>query len=156
MAHESYQNYELAYHITTQLEDADVQKAAQEIEKIVTSHGGRVSFRKDPEKLRLSYPIQHQQHAHFGYVQFQLEDREQLAAMNEQLRLDAHVLRFLLMKFDPAAEKDKDIVRKIAMESRRGRAARPTLRQAPKAAPEVPAVKEEELEKQIDTIIDKM
>lgn len=157
MAQESFQNYELAYNITTQLEDAEVQKSAGDIEKIVASHGGTITFTKDLEKIRLSYPIKHQQYANFGYIYFQLENKEKLAEITEQLRLNGNILRFLLMKLDPQSEKDKDVVRKLAMENRRVKMARSTIRPAAlQTKKEVPAVKEEELEKQIEDIIEKL
>lgn len=150
------QNYELAYHISSNLEEADVQKTRQEVEKYITSNGGVISFVKEPEKARLAYPIEHQMNAFFGHFNFNIESPDgALAQMREELRLNPNVLRFLILKYklQPKADKE-DIIRRLAMaEKRRAR----TLKQAEKAQKgEVPKADEEVIEKKLEEIIEKL
>ena len=67
MADLSKQYYELAFHVSSTLDEADVQKTRQDLEKYITSNGGVISFTKDPERTRLAYPIKHQLSAFFGF-----------------------------------------------------------------------------------------
>ena len=64
------QNYELGYHISVNLNEAEVQKTKMELEKIITSNGGAVSYSKEPEKIRLAYPIRHQTSSYFAKAFF--------------------------------------------------------------------------------------
>lgn len=155
MSNTQGQNYELAYHITANLDEAEVQKSREEIEKLVSSNGGKVSYAKDPEKTRLSYMIDHQQFSYFGYVQFTLDEKEGLEHIKEQMNLNGNVLRHLLMKVNPEVQKDTDAIRKIAMSDRK-RPTRSRQPERPKATPQEEAVKAEEIEKKIDDIIEKI
>lgn len=150
------QNYELAFHITPTLEDADVQRARQELEKIVTSHGGAISFSKDPERIRLAYPIKHQSNAYFGYFNFDLDPGESLNQIRDDVRLSPNVLRFLILKqkIEPKASKE-DLVRRLATaEKRRARATKSPDKLS--AKPETPKMEEAEIEKKLEEIIEKL
>ena len=74
-------SYELAFHLNPDLEETQVKELAQNIESYITSSGGIISFKKDPEKVRLSYPIQHKRQAYFGYIQFSIEKKEGLSRL---------------------------------------------------------------------------
>lgn len=145
------QNYELAYHITTNLEEADVQKTRSEIENVLTSNQARISYAKDPEKIRLSYPIKHQQHAYFGYIHFSLEDGQALDHVNEGLKTNGNILRYLLMKLDDTAGKDADSIKRLSPNDRKR-----VGRKAPAKASEAAPVQEAELEKKIEDILEKI
>lgn len=90
--------YELAFHLNPDLEETRVRQLAQNIENYVTSAGGVVSFKKDPGKTRLSYPIKHKKQAYFGYIHFNLELKEKLASIDEQIKLNNDILRYLIVK----------------------------------------------------------
>jgi ribosomal protein S6 len=152
MAQDLAQNYELAYHITTNMEDAELQKTRSEVENVVSSNGGRISYAKDPEKLRLSYPIKKEQFAYFGYVQFALEDGQALSVMNEQLKLNNSVLRYLIVKVHPVSGKDADTLKRSTMGDKRRTGRGKTVAKPSEAQP----VKEEELEKKLEDIIEKI
>ena len=64
--------YELAFHLNPNLEEMQVQQLAQNVENHITFAGGVVSFKKEPEKIRLSYPVKHKKQAYFGYIHFNL------------------------------------------------------------------------------------
>lgn len=149
-------NYELAFHVTPNLEEADVQKTKQELEKIVTSHGGIVSFSKDPERTRLAYPIRHQTNTYFGYLNFNLESPEIVSQIRDELRLNQNILRFLILKQQEFKSEKEGLANKLAMaEKRRARA----IKQAEKLASpgaETPKIEEAELEKKLEEIIEKL
>ena len=90
--------YELAFHLNPDLEEIRVQEIAQNLEKEVVSIGGAISFKKDPEKVRLSYPIKHQRQAYFGYIHFTLETGEKLGDLDNQIKHNNDVVRYLLVK----------------------------------------------------------
>ena len=90
--------YELAFHLNSDLEELRVQQLAQNIENYITSAGGVISFKKEPEKIRLSYPVKHKKQAYFGYTHFTLEIPENLANIDEQVRHNNDVLRYLVVK----------------------------------------------------------
>ena len=149
------QNYELAFHISSTLDEADVQKTRQDLEKNITSHGGTVSFAKDPERIRLAYPINHQLSSFFGFFNFNLESPESVQQIRDELRLNQSVLRFLILRHDELSKtKKEDIVRRLAAsEKRRARTAKPdkqTIKtQQPKADEKV-------IDEKLEEIIEKL
>lgn len=149
------QNYELAFHITSNLEEADVQKTRQELEKYVISHGGVVSFAKEPERVRLAYPIKHQTNTFFGYLNFNLEPGEAVHQIRDELRLNSNVLRFLILKQEEESKTRKeDVVRRMAMaEKRRVRATKQAER-PPKG--EAPKLDEKAIDEKLEEILEKL
>ena len=148
------QNYELAFHLSSNLEEAEVQKTRQELEKSITSHGGSVSFAKDPEKTRLAYPISHQLNAFFGFFDFNLESPESVQQIRDELRLNTNVLRFIILKIkEESKAKKEDIVRRLAMaEKRRARVKQEKLATKPLA----PKADEKIIDEKLEEIIDKL
>ena len=149
------QNYELAFHLTSNLEEADVQKTRQELEKSITSHGGAVSFAKDPERTRLAYPIDHQLNAFFGFFNFNLESPESVQQVRDDIRLNPNVLRFIILKIkDESKAKQEGIVRRLAMaEKRRVRTIKP---EKTATKPLAPKADEKLLEEKLEEIIEKL
>lgn len=156
MSDPSNQYYELAFHITANLEEADVQKTSQDLEKIITSNGGIVSYAKNPEKTRLAYPIKHQTNAYFGYLNFNLESSETVNQIRDELRLNQNLLRFLILRQEEFKSEKEGLANKLATaEKRRVRA----IKQAEKLTSpgaEIPKVEEAELEKKLEEIIEKL
>jgi len=99
--------YELAFHLNPDLEESQVQQLAQNIENYITSSGGVISFKKEPERIRLSYPIEHKNQAYFGYIHFNLDNKEGLATIDEQMRLNNDILRHLTVKMPADMGKPK-------------------------------------------------
>ena len=91
-------NYELAFHLNPNLEEAKVKEIRQSIENIITSNKGVISYSKEPEKIRLSYEIKHVGNSYFGYIQFNLSEPQVLDELNEKLKLNPEVLRCLIIK----------------------------------------------------------
>lgn len=151
----SKQYYELAFHVTTNLEDADVQKTRQDVENILTSNGGVISFSKDLEKIRLAYPIKHQTSSYFGFFNFNLESPEDsVSKIREDLKLNSNILRFLILKhqLQPKVGKE-DLIRKMAaVEKRKLKAAK----EADKSKGDAPKLDEKAIEEKLEEIIDKL
>lgn len=139
--------YELAYHLDANLEEAQVPQMREELEKLVTSHGGMISFSKEPEKTRLSYPIRHSRSSYFGYVQFTMPDGEQLAVIDEQLRLNNHVIRYIVLKQEPVSQNQR--VPRSTMD-------KPAERKT--AVKKAPATEKEakEMEQELDKVISEL
>ena len=157
MTDSSKNNYELAFHITANLEDANVQKTQQEVEKTITSNGGVISFSKDAEKVRLAYPIKHQTQAFFGYFNFSLESIEEAVfKIRDELRLNNNILRFLILKIEPEKKADKEnLIRKLASaEKRRLKAAKQAEKPVQKS--DEPKLSEKEIDEKLEEIIDKL
>lgn len=159
MSDTSKQNYELAFHITANLEDADVQKNREELEKIITSHGGVISFAKDAERIRLAYPIAHQTSSYFGYFNFILESPESINQIRDDVKMNNNILRFLILKHEarPKAEKE-DMIRRMAQAERRKlRAVKDAEKPAgQKAEPKMGKEEEKALESKLEEILEKI
>src|ERR1700733_1388274 len=95
------QIYELAYHLDGNLDEATLQAGRNELEQLLTSHNATIVVTKEPEKARLSYEIRHERTSFFGYFHFTIEDRQQLGTIDEQLRLNTHLIRYVMLKVEP-------------------------------------------------------
>ena len=129
---EEPRNYEFAYHITTQLDEARVPQIQQEIEAIVAKHGGVITASQSPQPKRLSYPIKHQGQSFFGWVQFTAEDEKVLAELDEHARLHPEVLRHVTLRLEHesdkrAAKQAEHLERKAAKQAREGAAQKKTV-----------------------------
>lgn len=106
-------NYELGYHVTTNVAEGRAEEVKNELEKLVTDSGGTITFSQTPELKRLSYLINHQRQALFGWMQFSLprpdEDAEEvtdpLIGIGEQLRLNSELLRYVVLRLEPEEDK---------------------------------------------------
>ena len=144
-------NYELAYHITPNIEETKVSELKQEFENLITSKGGNIAFSRIPEKTRLSYEIDHLRHAYFGYIQFSMLIADGvMQEINETLRRHTEVLRYLVIKTPSDLQKGKDMLKQLKMKERAER--------KPKAAPKAPVTEEEKkkLDEQLEDIIEKL
>ncbi len=147
--------YELAFHISSNLDEADIQKTRQDVERLITSQGGIISFAREPERFRLSYPIRHQSNAFFCYFDFNLELSESVNHIRDGLRLNNNVLRFLILKQEPESKtKKEDIVRRLAMAERRKARAKAAEKAVVK--PEAPKTSEKAIEEKLEEIIEKL
>jgi len=150
------QNYELAFHISSNLEEADVWKTRQDMEKTVTSHGGVVSFAREPERFRLSYPIKHQSNSYFSYFDFNLESSEEsVYKIRDELKLNSNILRFLILKQKSESKiRKEDIIRRLAAAEKRKARAKAAEKAA--AKPETPKTSEKAIEEKLEEIIEKL
>lgn len=144
-------NYELAYQINANLDEVGIQKTRQDLEALVSEKGGKILYSKDPEKIRFSYPIKKQKYAYFGYIQFGGFDPENLAYLNDNLKLKTDILRYLLTKFEQETRDNSDVIRRIAMSEKRKLARVESREKVPREE-----VKSEVIEKQLEELIEKI
>jgi len=102
--------YELAYHLTPDMEEADVKAHAQELSDLISQNGGSVVTSNQPRQIHLSYPVKGKQYAHFGLINFTAPS-ETIEKLNAQMKLQNGVLRFLLLK-EPREGKELRILGK--------------------------------------------
>ena len=144
-------NYELAFHILPNIEESKLAEIKQELENLITSNGGAITYSKQPERTRLSYQIQHLKSSYFGYIHFTLPiPEEALKNINEYLRRHTEILRFLIVKTASDLQKNRDMLKQIKMRERADR--------KPKVAPKAPVTEAEEkkLDEELENIIGKL
>ena len=145
--------YEIGYHLVPTIAEADVAVAANKVRKML----GTAEVIKDeaPRKLTLAYVIERPAagrrekyaEAYFGFIKF-ATDKENINALEQALRANREVLRYLLVE---TVREDAQPRRTVFTSDRlEGE----TIHK-PKAAVEekVAEVSEEELNKSIDAIV---
>lgn len=142
-------NYELAFHLNPNLEEAKVREIKENTEKIITSNGGVISYSKEPEKIRLSYEIKHHGNTYFGYVQFNLSDAAGLEELNEQLKLNPEVLRYLIIKLPSDLQKKQSMLKQVRMRERQEKRAQTKV-----VTPGESKKESKELDKKLEEIIE--
>lgn len=128
------------------LEEAQVVQQVEHIEKFITDAKGVITFKREPERIHLSYPIKASNYAYFGYIHFKLEEPEEMSKLDEHMRLDNNVLRYLIVKTDPDSKKNAPSLR--------------TYRAKPKAEAPVeeakPKTDTKEIEQQLEGVLENL
>lgn len=147
---ETKRNYELGFHINLNMEESRIAAISNELKEKLAQGQGSVTFAREPERTRLSYPIKNNANAFFGYIQFNMENTEGLAGVQEYIKLNNDILRSLIVRMPSDAEKSQAILRQAKARERieRSKAA------APKTAPA--PVQNENLDKELEEIIEKL
>jgi ribosomal protein S6 len=104
-------SYEFAFHILPTVAEGEVPEALSQIKAHITNHGGQIFDEELPERIDLVYPIvKHLEgknrqfnSSYFGWIRFRLEG-EKLGALQEELRIESNILRFLLIKLTKVEE----------------------------------------------------
>lgn len=104
-------SYEFAFHILPTVAEGEVPETLSKIKAHITHVGGDIFAEELPERIDLIYPIvKHVEgknrtfaSAYFGWVRFRLEG-EKMAELEEELRADGDILRFLMVKLTKEAE----------------------------------------------------
>ncbi len=92
-------NYEGVFILTPDL-SADASKGAvAQLQELVTKNGGRIDGLQEWGRKRLAYKIKKKHEGHFVILNFQL-DSQQTKKMEQSLRLNDQVLRYLLVNKD--------------------------------------------------------
>ena len=96
--------------------DDEAQKVFKKVGELITSLDGKITLENYWGKKKFAYPINHEYYGYYGLYEFDLE-RTLIAKINDTLRLDKEVVRFLIVKKDVKSEeqikKDKKIKEKI-------------------------------------------
>jgi ribosomal protein S6 len=104
-------SYEFAFHILPTVAEGEVPETLTKIKAYITNAGGTIFSEEAPERIDLVYPIvKHLEgknrtfaSSYFGWIRFQLEG-EKMTHLEEELRADGSVLRFLMVKLTKEAE----------------------------------------------------
>lgn len=141
------ENYELGFHLLSELEEGQLAEKTQEIEGLIAKLGGAVINSRQPKKQHLSYPIDHQKYSRFGVINFKLPvgASDQL---RDTLKLDEAVLRSLILK----VKENQKVLRSIKDQSAKPRT-RTHTPVKPDAKPKE-EIKPEVMEKQIEEVIE--
>ena len=98
-------SYEFAFHILPTVAEGEVPETLTQIKAHIANAGGAIFDEEAPERIELVYPIERHLEgknrrftsSYFGWIRFRLEG-EKVDALQEELRGDTNILRFLLLK----------------------------------------------------------
>jgi ribosomal protein S6 len=104
-------SYEFAFHILPTVAEGEVPETLSQIKAHITNQGGTIFDEESPERIDLVYPIvKHLEgknrtfaSSYFGWIRFRLEG-EKVVLLEEELRGDGAILRFLLVKLTKVDE----------------------------------------------------
>lgn len=148
--------YEVGYHAAPSSDEAAPAKIAEAIRAQLEKGDAEIISEGAPSRMRLAYTIErvttgkHEKfdEAFFGFIKFAI-DREHIAALQEMLRNNRQILRFLLV--ETTREDIMNAPRRVTFSS--DRLEGETIKK-PVAAPEKTVeVSEEDLDKSIDALV---
>jgi len=91
--------YELAFFLTPQLTDNEVNNVLDELQELIKKEGEIVYV--EPIQLRkLAYSIKKMTEGHFGFLQFKYS-KEKISDLKSLIDKNSNFLRYLLIKLDP-------------------------------------------------------
>ncbi len=109
-------HYEILFIIPNKFTDDEAQEIFKKVGKLITSNEGTITMEDYWGKKKFAYPIKHEYYGYYGLLEFDLE-RSSIAEINNKLRHDNNVLRFIIVKKDIKSEeqikKDEKIKAKI-------------------------------------------
>ena len=87
-------DYELTVLLKPDLKEKELDRVVADLQVLLEKNGAKIKSKKDPAKKILAYEIKKMREAF--YVYFELEvSPEKSAGLDEKLRLDERVLRYL-------------------------------------------------------------
>ena len=109
-------HYEILFIMPNKFTDDEAQKVFKKVGDLITSNEGKITLENYWGKKKFAYPINHEYYGYYGLYEFDLE-RTLVAKINDTLRLDKEIVRFLIVKKKVKSEeqikKDKKIKEKI-------------------------------------------
>ena len=91
--------YELAVVVSAKIEDDERAQVMEKVKALVERFGGQISDVDEWGKKKLAYEIQKMKEAYYYFIQFEGEATVP-AELEEKLRIEESVLRFLCVKQD--------------------------------------------------------
>lgn len=88
--------YELAYLLSPEVAEENLNLETATLQKIISENGGEATESEIPKKRWLAYPIKKQGQASFGVIYFNA-DKENLNGIKKALSFNKKVLRFLIL-----------------------------------------------------------
>ena len=92
-------NYEGVFIINPELSNDNSKGVVTQIQELVSKNGGRNDGIQEGGKKRLAYKIKKKQEGNYVIMNFQLESKS-VKKLEQTLRLNDHLLRFLLINKD--------------------------------------------------------
>ena len=89
-------NYQLTYLISPQLNSTEIEDFSKKIESLISKFG-KILKLENPERIRLSYPIQKKREAFLNFLEFKGEVN-QIDNLKKEVEKEKNILRYLLIK----------------------------------------------------------
>lgn len=144
--------YELAYHITPDMEETTVKTRAQDLETTLVQSGASIVASREPKKIHLSYPLSHKHYGFFGVIEFNAEP-EAIAPMQTQMKLQEGILRFMIVK---KPTEGKEIRTLGDQRNRRSRIQVAPTHKPTATEPAKPKSEEKVIEKELEDVLGKI
>lgn len=106
------QHYEILFIITNRFTEDEASASVERVKKILEGMGGQITLEEFWGKKRLAYPIKGEHYGYYQLYEFDLE-RNELAKLEEKLRLDSEVVRFMVVKKKIKSEEEIKKAEKI-------------------------------------------
>lgn len=90
-------NYEIAYLLSPSISEEEVLTHAEKLNALIEEQKGTVKHFQEPRKHKLSYPIQKERNAYFGWSTFRLAP-DAVTQLKKKLNEYPHVLRYLIVE----------------------------------------------------------
>ncbi len=91
--------YEMMFIVKATMESDQVKATAENMKKVVSSCGGKVTEFKELGEKKLAYPIKKELNGYYFVMQIEAT-KEAEAELNRKAGLDENVLRHLVVKMD--------------------------------------------------------
>jgi small subunit ribosomal protein S6 len=109
-------HYEILFIVSNRFTEDEAKQSIVKVEKLITDNGGKITLNEYWGKKKLAYPIKHETYGYYQLFEFDIE-RPELVKLDEKLRLDHEILRFMIItkkvKSEEQIKKEKKISDKI-------------------------------------------
>ncbi|MGB9681132.1 MAG: 30S ribosomal protein S6 [Minisyncoccia bacterium] len=92
--------YELAFFLSPQLTENEVENFLNELKEWILKNEGEVIYNEPWRLQKIAYPIKKSSEGYFSFVQFQFK-KEKIGDLKEKILKDKKILRSLLIKLNP-------------------------------------------------------
>ncbi len=89
-------HYEILFVVSNRFTEEEAKTSIAKVEKIITDNDGAVTLNEYWGKKKLAYPIKHETYGYYQLLEFDLEGKS-LSKLDEKLRLDHEILRFIIV-----------------------------------------------------------
>jgi len=106
-------HYEILFIVSNRFTEDEAKLSIARVEKIISDAGGQVTKNEYWGKKKLAYPIKHEVYGYYQLFEFDLE-RNVLAKLDEKMRLDHEIIRFIIVKKKVKTEEQIKKAQKIS------------------------------------------
>jgi len=109
-------HYEILFVVSNRFTEEEAKQSIVKVEKLITDNEGVITLNEYWGKKKLAYPIKHETYGYYQLLEFDLEGKN-LSKLDEKLRLDTEILRFMIVakaiKSETQIKKEQKIKEKI-------------------------------------------